>query len=159
MVKTVAGRALVMLSIAAFGSCGADGGNGPEPEVARTIPVTIGSHVVHAELATTLAERNQGLMGRTTLPDTAGMLFVFSGDMIRDFWMKDTPIDLAIAFLDSDKKILNIVEMTAQDLTIHRSTGAARYALEVRKRWFADRGIAPGATVAFTLPPGLTIDP
>jgi uncharacterized membrane protein (UPF0127 family) len=115
---------------------------------------------VHAELATTLAEREIGLMNRDALPDSAGMLFVFSRDQILSFWMKGTKINLSIAFLDSEKTVLNIVEMTAFDeSTFHRSVGPARYALEMRQGWFSDRGIVAGSKATFTLPPGLSIDP
>src|SRR5690349_7555344 len=99
--------------VAIAGSCGAnDPGTGPDdppdpPDttttIVRTIPVTVGTRVVQAELATTYTERTNGLMGRTFLPDTAGMLFAFAGDQQLSFWMKDTPIDLDIAFVDSTK--------------------------------------------------------
>jgi uncharacterized membrane protein (UPF0127 family) len=165
------------LLIAAFAfaaiaaSCGADDpGTGPDDNVppdttdstpvVRTIPVTLGSRVVHAELATTFAERTQGLMGRTSLPDSAGMLFVFGLSQELSFWMKDTPIDLDIAFVDSTRTILNIEGMTALDqVTFHRSAGLARYALEVRRGWFASHGITAGTKLSFSLPPGTTIDP
>lgn len=159
-----AGRALTAaFVITVFGSCAADDG-GPAPcpatSAAHAAAVCFGSIVVQAELATTLAERQAGLMQRTALPDTAGMLFVFAGDAVRDFWMKDTPINLSIAFLDSSKTILNIREMTANDaVTVHRSSGPARYALEMKEGWFTARGIAPGTKATFTLPTGLTIDP
>jgi uncharacterized membrane protein (UPF0127 family) len=142
-------------------SCGADDPARPDPpDAPRTIPVTIGTHVVHAEIASTLGERSVGLMGRTSLPDTAGMLFIFGSDTELSFWMKDTPIDLDIAFLDSTRTILNIEGMTALDQsTFHRSNGPARYALEVRRGWFAARGIAAGTKLQFTVPSGIVIDP
>ena len=121
--------------------------------------MTVGTSAVQAELATTFAERQAGLMERASLPDTAGMLFVFAGDAIRDFWMKDTQINLSIAFFDSTKTIINVQEMTAFDeQTIHHSSGPARYALEMKEGWFSARGYGPGTKAAFTLPPGLTID-
>jgi uncharacterized protein len=152
------------LVVASFVSCAADRAvvtDDPTPVGgARTIPIVIGSHTVHAELATTSDERQRGLMGRTALPDTAAMLFVFAGDQTLSFWMKDTPIDLSIAFLDASGRIVNIADMTANDdRTTHYSSGPARYALEVRRGWFAERGVTAGATASFTLPTGLRIDP
>jgi uncharacterized protein len=157
--------------LALFASCAADRAPAGPPApptpappesllvVASAIPVRIGTAVVQAELAATSAQRARGLMGRTTLPDSAGMLFLFTRDQTLDFWMKDTPIDLSIAFIDADRRIINIEPMTANDLTSIRSAGPARYALEVRRGWFADRGISAGAVVEFTLPVGLRIDP
>jgi uncharacterized membrane protein (UPF0127 family) len=110
--------------------------------------VHFGAVVVHAELATTSDERAQGLMGRAALPDTAGMLFVFASDQTLGFWMRDTPLDLDIAAMTAN-----------DDRTTHFSTGPARYALEVRRGWFAAKGITAGMTASFTLPPGLRIDP
>jgi uncharacterized membrane protein (UPF0127 family) len=155
-------------AIAAFGSCAADSAvdDGPDddPDTTSTAPkalsIAFGSVTMRAELATTLAEREKGLMDRPALPDTAGMLFVFGRDQILSFWMKDTPVNLSIAFLDSNKTILNIREMMAFDeTTLHRSTGLARYAIEARQGWFADHGIVAGAKATFTLPSGLVIDP
>ena len=144
------------IGVALFVSCAA---NGTAPAPARTIALSIGTAVLRVELATTVAEREKGLMGRPALPDTAGMLFAFGGDQILQFWMKDTPVPLSIAFLAADGTIVNIDDMAANTETIHRSAAPARYALEVRKGWFSDRGIVAGAKATFTLPPGLTIDP
>jgi uncharacterized membrane protein (UPF0127 family) len=157
MTVAITRRAVIAaLGIAMFVSCAADGGS---PAPARTIPLSFATTVLHVELATTVAEREKGLMGRPALPDTAGMLFVFSNPDTLRFWMKDTPVPLSIAFLSADGTIVNIEEMEANTQTIHRSAGLARYALEVRKGWFSDRGIVAGAKATFTLPPGLTIDP
>jgi uncharacterized membrane protein (UPF0127 family) len=156
--------ALLSILVVAFVSCGAERATvtdppGPDTTV-RTTPVRFGDVVVHAELATTSDERATGLMGRTSLPDTAGMLFVYPTPQSLGFWMKDTPIDLSIAFLDSSGRIINIAHMNANDdRTTHYSSSPAQYALEVRRGWFADRGITAGATATFTLPPGLRIDP
>lgn len=143
-----------MTAVAAIAATGA------EPQRPASIEITIGSNRIQAALATTLAEREKGLMGRDALPDTAGMLFVFAGDGIRNFWMLNTPTPLSIAFLDSAKTILNVEEMAANDaVTIHRSSRPARYALEMRAGWFRDRNVGPGAKAAFTLPTGIRIDP
>ena len=164
MNRILGGTTLVAsLAVAGFASCGANDGSpaacpGSTP-IANSIVVCFGSTYVHAELATTFPERQQGLMGRAPLPDTIAMLFVFAGDAVRDFWMQGTPSPLSIAFLDSTRTIINIEEMTPNTETIHRSTAPARYALEVRQGWFADRGIGAGAKATFTLPAGLRIDP
>lgn len=154
-----AGRALAaVLVVAAFGSCAAD--DSTDVVTFQTMSMTVGTSAVQAELATTFAQRQQGLMERASLPDTAGMLFVFAGDAVRDFWMKDTQINLSIAFFDSTKTIIDVQEMTAFDeATIHHSAGPARYALEMKEGWFTARGYGAGTKAVFTLPAGLTIDP
>jgi uncharacterized membrane protein (UPF0127 family) len=168
MVQRFAGRVLaVAVGIGAFGSCGANGGapTDPEPDDCPVVQgttvmaVCIGDVVVYAELATTLAQRQQGLMNRPPLPDTAAMMFVFGRDQTLSFWMRNTPSPLSVAVLDSTRTILNIEDMEPNTDTDHRSVGLARYALEVRRGWFAARGIGPGAKATFTLPPGIRIDP
>ncbi|MDR0770062.1 MAG: DUF192 domain-containing protein [Burkholderiales bacterium] len=113
-----------------------------------TIPLTIGTHTVIAEVAQTPEQRERGLMHRFTLPGGHGMLFVFDRPQPLSFWMKNTPVPLSIAFIDERGTILNIRDMAPNDdKTLHQSQGNALYALEVRKGWFAEQGIKAGASV------------
>lgn len=122
------------------------------PAVA-TIPVTIKGQTVQVELARTAAEQELGLMNRPSMPADRGMLFVFAKPAMLDFWMKDTKIPLSIAYIDADKVITNIEDMAPLDeVTIHKSTRPATYALEVNQGWFAARGIVAGDKVEFSLP-------
>lgn len=124
----------------------------------QTIPLTIGEHVLEVELASTGEERARGLMFRESLPVDQGMLFVYPNERILSFWMRNTSIPLSIAFLDADKRIINILDMQPFDETSHQSTSPAQYALEVNQGWFAERGIEAGALCDFTLPPDLIIE-
>jgi uncharacterized membrane protein (UPF0127 family) len=99
---------------------------------------------IRTEIARTEDERAQGLMGRKTLPDGEGMLFVFERDQILSFWMKNTLVPLSIAFISSEGRILEIRDMRPQDLTPIQSSRSARYALEVPQGWFVRAGIAAG---------------
>ena len=99
---------------------------------------------VSAEIAVTPAEQAAGLMHRKSLPDGKGMLFVYTRDELRSFWMKDTLIPLSIAFIAYDGRILEIRDMQPRDLTPVRSTRHVRYALEVPRGWFGRAGIAAG---------------
>ncbi|MBC7545902.1 MAG: DUF192 domain-containing protein [Candidatus Sericytochromatia bacterium] len=113
----------------------------------------IKGHLVHAELAITAPEQQQGLMNRTSLPTDQGMLFVFPVPKLQGFWMKDTRLPLSIAFIDANKRIVNIADMMPLDeMTIHRSASAVPYALEVNKGWFAAKGIVAGDSCEFTVP-------
>lgn len=99
---------------------------------------------LRAELAATPEARMRGLMHRRSLPPNHGMLFVFPGDEVRCMWMKDTPLPLAVAFLDANGGLLNIAEMRPHSLELHCSIGPARYALEMNAGWFAGKAIWPG---------------
>jgi len=113
-----------------------------------SIPLTIGKHKLVAEVAATPDERSTGLMHRFSLKPDHGMIFVFERAEPQGFWMKNTFIPLSIAFIGSDGRIVNIDDMAPQDEHTHWSTGPAQYALEMRKGWFAERGIVAGDRVA-----------
>lgn len=63
---------------------------------------------LHVELADTAAQREQGLMGRASLPTDAGMLFRYTQAQPPDagFWMPHVPFPLDIAFLGNDGEVL-----------------------------------------------------
>jgi uncharacterized membrane protein (UPF0127 family) len=102
---------------------------------------------VLAETARSDEQRRRGLMGRKSLADGEGMLFVFESDRILSFWMKDTLIPLSIAFIARDGRILEIRDMEARSLQSVQSARSARYALEVPRGWFARMGIGAGDTI------------
>ena len=121
----------------------------------QSLPITtlkVGPHAVAAEVASTPDQRSLGLMYRFSLPADHGMLFVFPEPQPLAFWMRNTYIPLSIAFIDAEGRILNVVEMAPRSDATHPSRGEALYALEMRKGWFAERGVAPGARVT-GLPP------
>ena len=75
------------------------------------------------------------------------MIFVFEHAEPQAFWMKNTFIPLSIAFIAADGRIVNIDDMAPQDESHALVGGPALYALEMRKGWFAERGIGPGDRV------------
>jgi uncharacterized membrane protein (UPF0127 family) len=105
---------------------------------------------VLAEIARTDEQRRRGLMGRKSLPDGEGMLFVFESDRILSFWMKNTLIPLSIAYIAYDGRILEIHDMESRSLRSVQSARYARYALEVPQGWFNRLQISPGDTVQIT---------
>ena len=112
-----------------------------------TTTLTIAGTKVTAEIAATPDQRATGLMNRFSLQPDHGMLFIFEQPETLHFWMKNTYIPLSIAFIAPDGRILNIEDMAPQTETTHASRGPALYALEMRKGWFAQRGIRAGDTV------------
>jgi uncharacterized membrane protein (UPF0127 family) len=112
-----------------------------------TTVLTVGDHKVTAEVVVTPEQRAVGLMNRFSLKPDHGMLFVFERPEPLSFWMKNTFIPLSIAFIGADGRIVNIEDMKPQTEDTHWSKGAALYALEMRKGWFAEKGIGPGVVV------------
>jgi uncharacterized membrane protein (UPF0127 family) len=112
-----------------------------------TVQLSIKGHRLVAETATMTATRTVGLMHRFSLKPDHGMLFVFNAPQPLAFWMKNTFVPLSIAFIGVDGKILNIDDMAPQTEATHPSQGLALYALEMKKGWFAERGIVAGERV------------
>jgi len=115
--------------------------------------LSINGHKIVVEVAATPEQRATGLMHRFSLRPDHGMLFVFERAEEQAFWMKNTFIPLSIAFIATDGRILNIDDMAPQDERLHWSKGPALHALEMRKGWFAERGIRPGDRVSGLPPP------
>src|SRR5207253_1782986 len=102
-----------------------------------TIPLLV-------ELARTPTEKTMGLMERTRLADSAGMLFIYDGMQPANagFWMFRTKIPLDIAFVDSAGVIRSIRNMvpcttaTAANCPTYEPGVAYRAALEVNAGFF-----------------------
>ena len=112
-----------------------------------TRALTIDGNTLTVEVAATPETREHGLMNRFNLQPDHGMLFVFEQPQPLAFWMKNTYVALSIAFVDANGRILNIEDMRPQDESTHWSKGSALYAIEMRKGWFASKGIAAGDRV------------
>jgi len=114
------------------------------------IPLNVGLYVIHAELARTEAQRNEGMMLRKTMGQDEGMLFDLERPALLEcMWMKDTLIPLSVAFIDEAGRIINIEDMQPQTQDQHCSDKAShvRYALEANLGWFKQKHIAPGALI------------
>ncbi len=89
-------------------------------------------HDFAIELALTPAQQQQGLMNRTEMADTKGMLFFFGPEAPRSFWMKNTLIPLDMIFIKKDGTILNIHDSAIpHDLTSIKSAGPVSAVLEI----------------------------
>lgn len=116
---------------------------GKLPQVA----LTIDGRRISAEVAADPASRSKGLMFRERLAPDHGMLFVFPQAEQLCFWMKNTPLPLSIAFIDSSGTLVNLADMQPQSLETHCSLGPALHALEMEQGWFRRHDIRPGASV------------
>lgn len=108
------------------------------------------SQEVLLEVADTDEERRKGLMGRTSLPEATGMLFVFEKERALNFWMKNTSIPLDVIYLDSEMKIVDIDRMNPQpgvpeeELTLYPSDSPAMYAVEMNQNFSRKVGLRKG---------------
>lgn len=119
----------------------------------KTVKVTIGKHTFKAWVMDDDSKRAEGMMfvSKAEVPANFGMLFVFPDEAERSFWMRNTLIDLDIAYMRKDGTVVSVSTMKALDETGVPSKGPAMYALEVPGGTFKRLGIKPGAKA--------TIDP
>lgn len=115
--------------------------------------VIFGADTVETEIARTEQERERGLMNRTSVPDGTGMLFVFTDEEVRSFWMSNTYVPLDIAFLNANLRVIDIQQMEAETTTAHDSAAPAMFVLEVRKGWLAAHRIRTGARAELVFGP------
>lgn len=114
----------------------------------------LGNKKITAYIADNSKEHAQGLMKVKSLPEDVGMLFIFSSEEPRTFWMKNTEIPLSIGFFDKNKKLLQILEMTPEsplrkEPVLYTSDKPAQFVLEMNKDWFTKNKIKVGSRLGF----------
>lgn len=106
----------------------------------------------NVQYANTPERHQQGLMFRDNLCEHCGMLFDFKQEGVRTFWMKNTPIDLDIAFINAKGTITSIKPLTAYDEVLVFSNRPVRYAWEMHRGWFSRQGLSVGSNITLHHP-------
>ena len=97
------------------------------------------------EIAISPTQRQIGLSNRGLSKDNYFMIFIFDYPQKVNFWMKDTKIDLSIAFIDSKNKVSEISSLKANSLKNKMSqSNDILYAIEVPKGFFKQNNIVIG---------------
>lgn len=101
--------------------------------------------------ATTEAQQQHGLMGRTGLGGFAGMAFVFARPATVGFYMKDTLMALQVAWFDPAGRYIAAAAMppcppSAASCPVYYSPRRYKLAVEVPNGGLARMGIGPGAS-------------
>lgn len=117
---------------------------GAQPQL-PTIKLLVGGQPMVVEIASTAEQRFMGLSFRRSMPEDAGMLFVYPREQALTFTMRNTLIPLSIAFISKDLVINEIHEMNVGPGQLFPARQNAQYALEVNQGWFARNGVKPGA--------------
>lgn len=144
-----------LLLVVILSACGGGGGApGADLSGFSTARILVGGVEFEVYLATTLAQRAQGLMNATEeqiapLPDGTPreMLFVFAGEAVRSFWMRDTYVALDLAYATADGTIVEVHDLVPLDETPVTSSEPVQYALEAPAGTFAAEGIAVGSVI------------
>jgi uncharacterized protein len=106
--------------------------------------IQLGNKTVAVEIASTPEQRMIGLMGRTSLPQDSGMLFVFDEVASPCFWMFNTPLPLSVGFFDEYGELVNFDDMQPFDESHHCARKPIKYALEMTQGWFVESAISEG---------------
>lgn len=107
-----------------------------------------GVHVLDVEIAATPEKQAYGLMYRTSLPDTKGMLFPHKQAAELTMWMRNTYIPLDMVFILADGTVHRIEARTEpQSERMIGSQGPVTAVLEIAGGAAERMGLKPGDKV------------
>lgn len=105
---------------------------------------------IDIEVANTDQLRARGLMYRKSIPQDAGMLFVFNHEEMQGFWMKNTYIALDMLFVNAERQIVTIhMNTTPMKEWNYASTAPALYVVEVNAGYCLQNNIKEGDFIEF----------
>lgn len=105
---------------------------------------------IDVEIADTDEKRELGLMGRPTLGERQGMLFLFDREHIASFWMKNTILPLDMIFINSYGTIVTIHENTTPfSEQTYTATAPTMYVVEVNAGFVARHSIRVGDRITW----------
>ncbi len=111
---------------------------------------------LYVEIANTPELHRSGLRGRENLPPGHGMIYVFESSEKPTFMMKDTPVELSIAFINEDGLIEEIEETAGGDRREVKPENPIKFALALRRGFFEDHTVTAGTKIS--LPASISYD-
>jgi hypothetical protein len=121
--------------------------NKDQPQHLATAAIRVAGIPLRVEVANTEETRRKGMMFRPRLGPDEAMLFVFDRDDNLSFWMKNTDVDMDLAYIRSDGLITQVEHMKAHDLEPVYSREPVRFALEAPAGWLEAHGVGVEARV------------
>lgn len=113
-----------------------------------TIDLFLGKQRIQAEVARTLDQIRTGMMYRTSISDDEGMLFVFARPHRASFWMKNVTVELSVAYLDSEGRILEIHDLVpGEETPVESAEARVQFVLETSRGWFERHEVKSGTLV------------
>ena len=107
-VRHISGMLLLILFTTATPGCG---GDGLEYDDDGRVKVILADTTFWLEIAADTHSIENGLMGRVSIDNDGGMIFVFAEPRMAFFWMKDCLVDIDIIFLDTSGYVIALHEM------------------------------------------------
>lgn len=107
--------------------------------------VLVSDNLFMVDIASDTTQSKIGLSNRNLNKDNYFMVFILDKPQKVSFWMKNTRIDLSIAFINTENRIVEISNLKANSLKQKISkNNDIKYALEVPKRYFIENQIRVG---------------
>jgi uncharacterized protein len=105
---------------------------------------------INIEIADDESKREVGLMGRPTMSEKEGMLFIFEEEHVGAFWMKNTILPLDILFINKLGEIITIHKNTTPfSEQTYQAKGMTLFVLEVNAGFTDKYGIAEGDRISW----------
>jgi uncharacterized membrane protein (UPF0127 family) len=104
----------------------------------------LNNYLDEIEIANTFELRKKGLMNIKNISDDYGMFFAWDYTKTQCMWMKNTPAELNVAYINKNGKIIEIHHMEPFSEVSVCSSKPVLYALEVKKDWFKHNKIQVG---------------
>lgn len=120
----------------------------------KHVKVKIGSRIVNAEIADNFLKKAVGLIGRESLRENEGMLFLFRSEGYHKFSMCGMSIPIDIIFIGKNKIVVDIIKNAQPCGLIFKTytpNEKATYVLEVKVNFTERHFIKIGNKVDFKL--------
>lgn len=121
------------------------------PSAPHNATLHAGGKQYSLRVAATAQKQEKGLSNVTSMPKNSGMLFWFTDDKTRCFWMKDMHFSLDIIWLDADRRITHI-EPALSPKTYPKAfcpAESARYVIELNSGEAVGAGLHIGEMLTF----------
>ncbi len=107
--------------------------------------VLVSDNLFKVDIVSDITQSKIGLSNRNLNKDNYFMVFILDKPQKVSFWMKNTKIDLSIAFINEESRIVEISNLKANSLKQKMSkSNNIKYALEVPKGFFIENQIRVG---------------
>ena len=103
------------------------------------VVVNIGNKTYNCQVAKTEEQHRKGLMEVEYLAPDEGMLFEFNEEGTREFWMKNTPLELTQISINDDDEVEYVYQATPNDETLIPFENC-KYLLEVNRTTEIQKG-------------------
>ena len=113
-----------------------------------TMKLYLGAETIDAELALAFDEVRCGMMYRTNIQETDAMLFNLRYPQQANFWMKNCPESISVAYITADGVIQEIHHLEQNDTNgVVAARNDILFALETKEGWFTRHNVGPGTLI------------